>query len=267
MKKLLSILIFLVPSIVFGQASNERMEKYFNQIVQQPRFIESVLDSYGLTGIPRVVMREHMKELYNNKALIKRMVGELASANFQDKTTEDSRLLGRMLGSELVMSLAMKGMTRLPVDDARRFFSFMHKWMIFANDDDCKWMMTVGTTSSALDAGSVEMKYYSRFTKPELQSYFRLLRKSIAAEINDFPSKKTLNPSQVQIADSAFEREFDLAIKNGRLTLSVLTAMSDMENSSARDVCEAGKFIFQTVSNMKGFTGDLVVTKMILSME
>lgn len=267
MKKLLIILIFLVPSIVFGQASNERMEKYFNQIVQQPKFLESVLDSYRLIGMPRDVMREHMIELYSNKALIKRMVGELASANFQDKTTEDSRLLGRMLGSELVMSLAMKGMTRLPVDDARGFFSFMHKWMIFANDDDCKWMMTVGTTSSALDAGSVEMKYYSRFTKPELQSYFRLVRKSIAAEINDFPSKKTLNPSQVQIADSAFEREFDLAIKNGRLTSSVLTAMSDMENSSARDVCEAGKFIFQTVSNMKGFTGDLVVTKMILSME
>jgi len=267
MKKLLSILIFIVPSIVFSQTGEDKMEKYFNQIVQQPRFIESVLDGYRLTGMPRDVMREHMNELYSNKALIKRMVSELASANFEDKNNEDARLLGRMLGSELVMSLAMKGMTRLSVDEQRGFLAYMHKWMIFANDEDCKWMMTNGASSSALDSGSVEMKYHSRFTKPELQTYYRLLRKSIAAELNDFPSKKTLNPSQVQIAESAFEREFDLAIKNGRLKLNVLTAMSDMENSLARDVCEAGKFIFQTVNNMKGFTGDLVVTKMILSME
>jgi hypothetical protein len=176
MKKFLSVLIFIIPSIVFGQTGVDKMEKYFNQLVEQPRFIESVLDGYRLTGMPRDVMREHMKELYNNKALIRRMVSELASANFEDKTIEDSRLLGRMLGSELAMSLAMKGMTRLPVDDARGFFTFMQKWMAFANDEDCKWMMTVGTTSTALDAGAVEMKYYSRFTKPELQSYFRLLR-------------------------------------------------------------------------------------------
>jgi hypothetical protein len=35
MKKFLSVLIFIIPSIVFGQTGVDKMEKYFNQLVEQ----------------------------------------------------------------------------------------------------------------------------------------------------------------------------------------------------------------------------------------
>jgi hypothetical protein len=43
--------------------------------------------------------------------------------------------------------------------------------------------------------------------------------------------------------------------------------MSDMNKASDKNACEAGKILINTVLNMKGFTGDLMVKSYIISIQ
>jgi len=46
----------------------------------------------------------------------------------------------------------------------------------------------------------------------------------------------------------------------------LMAAMVDIESASPKDACDAGKLIFATVYDLRGFTGDLAVNKFIASM-
>ena len=87
------------------------------------------------------------------------------------------------------------------------------------------------------------------------------------AELNNFPSAKNLNQNQIKIADDAFQLILERKIKQESVRVETLKAMSDMNNSSAKDVCDSGKLIFSSVLDMKGFAGDLMTTKFILSIQ
>jgi len=158
-------------------------------------------------------------------------------------------------------------MTRLPPDEQRAFLSFMNTWLHHASVDDCKWMMAVGASSSASEAAKIEMKYYGKFKQEELRSYFRFLRKAMFAELNNFPSARNINQDQAKIADDAFQVIFERKIKQQSVRVETLKAMSDMSNSAAKDVCDAGKLILSSVLDLKGFAGDLMTTKFILSIQ
>jgi len=267
MKSLIAAFVMLMSLSAHAQIDWGKFEKEIIAFVQQPKFVEKVLDNYGVAGVTRIVFREHLNEIYKNETVISYIVEEMRMMGIDKIDAKNTFEFGKKFGSELFLSLAMKGMARLSPDEQRVFLNFMFRWMSVASIEDCKWMMTEGATSSAIDSGKIEIKYYTRLSKEELRAYLRFLRKSIVAEINDFPLPKTLNQNQIKIADTAFENELDRLIKIGQVRIEVLQAMNDMNNSSAKDVCDAGKFIFSIVVNMRGFAGDLMVTKMILSMQ
>lgn len=160
----------------------------------------------------------------------------------------------------------MNGISRISLQDQRVFIDYMLKWMTVASAEDCKKLINLGESAGALESGAIEMKYYGRFGREELRSYYSVIRKALLAEINDFPAPRTLNSQQVKLADDAFEQELIRKIKSGAVEQSTLDAMQDMKQSSPQAVCSAGKFIFSTVRNMKGFGGDLMLTKLMLSM-
>ena len=87
------------------------------------------------------------------------------------------------------------------------------------------------------------------------------------AELNNFPFARSINQDQAKIADDAFQVILERKIKRESVQIETLKAMSDMNNSPAKDVCDAGKLIFSSVLDMKGFAGELMTTKFILSIQ
>jgi hypothetical protein len=266
--KLVAILIFAISSLS-AQAEDlwSRVEQNLYKRMQTEQFVNYVLDGYSLAGMPKEVLREHLVEVYKSRDVIKILVKEMRQAGLEKLNEQDMEGYGRKFGGELFFSLAMKGMARLPPEDQRFFLSFLNTWLHQASVNDCKWMMTDAQTSSASEAAKIEMKYYEKFRKDELRSYFGFLRRAMFAEINNFPAARSINQDQAKIADDAFRIILERKIKQGSVRAETLRAISDMNNSSAKDVCDAGKLIYSTVLDMKGFVGALMTTKVILSMQ
>ena len=267
MKKITTFIFVIVSFSTYAQDKWVKIEEELYKKMQTAEFVNSAVNGYSLKGMPREVIREHMVEVYKSRDISKLLVKELRQAGIESVEDKDVIAYGRKFGAELFLSMAMKGMARLSTEEQRVFLSFMNTWLQYASVEDCKWMMTVGASSSATDSAKIEMKYYEKFRKEELRSYYRFIRKAIFAELNNFPYTKTINQDQVKIADDAFQTVLEKKIKQQSIKIETLNAMTDMNNSSAKDVCDAGKLIFSTLLEMKGFTGDLMVTKFILSMQ
>lgn len=243
------------------------VEAKLKRAVASPAFVDAVLDHYRLQGTTRAAMRTHLSALYRSDEVIKALVAEMRHAGIDkddDVLNGNALQVGRRFGAELFQSWAIKGLARLPAADQRQFYAFILKWMNVASADDCKRLM-FSDEQSALDNGRLEMKYYPRMAQGELETYFALLRKAVLAELRDFPSAKTLNREQLEIADKAFEARLEELIRRNDLPVETLLAMAEPSKADAPAACDAGKLIFRTLLDMKGFAGDLMVLKMVLA--
>lgn len=243
------------------------IEAKLKKAVASPAFVEAVLDQYKLQGTTRAAMRTHLSSLYRSDEVIKALVAEMRHAGIDkdnDVINGNALQVGRRFGAELFQSWAIKGLARLPAADQRQFYVFILKWMNVASADDCKRLM-FSDEQSALDNGRLEMKYYPRMAQGELEAYFGLMRKAVLAELRDFPSVRSLNREQLEIADKAFEAKLEERVRRGDLPVDTLLAMVEPSNAGAPAACESGKLIFRTLLDMKGFAGDLMVLKMVLA--
>jgi len=266
-KRLLALLaISFLTLPAFAQSDWQDLERYLQRLYQDPGFVERTLDSYSLKGHPREVLREHLIEIYKSQEITKAIVAELKEMRFdQNKSPEQLHEVGRQFGSEYFLSKAMSGLNRLPTSDQRIFLLFLIKWMNHASVDDCKKLM-VGTGQSAMEDQFLEMRYYNRFTKAELQQYFAVLRRAMLAEIRNFPLARTFNSEQIRMADHLLESKLEEKMMTQLSNVGLLKAMGDMEKASSKDACDAGKLIFETVYELRGFTGELAINKFIASM-
>lgn len=263
----------LIACLTFGLALPSAatdwsaVEARLRTVVTSPDFVEAVLDHYQLQGSARAAMRSHLSALYRSDEVVRALVAEMREAGV-DRNEEllagRGMQVGRRFGAELFQSWAIKGLARLPAADQRRFYDFILQWMDVASPDDCKRLM-FADEQSALDNGRLEMKYYARLSRGQLDAYFALLRKAVLAELRDFPSTRSLNSEQVQIADQAYQARLEQAAQRDDVALETLLAMADPTAAPARAACDAGKLMFRTLLEMKGFAADLVVLKMVLS--
>jgi hypothetical protein len=225
------------------------------------------LDGYKLTGMPRQVLREHVQEIYKNNEFISLIVKEAKNSGIDQLDKSKQGDFGKNFGAEIALIYTFKGLSRLSIEEQRTFVKFLVNWMKVATDEDCKKLLVTGGQTSSLQDASLEMKYYFRMEREDLRSYFAIIRNAIAAELNNFPNAKSLNQQQVKIADNALENEFRKKIESGLIDYKTITAMTDLPGATPSMACEAGRQIFSTILGMRGLTGEMALTKFILSMQ
>ena len=233
--------------------------------MQTLEFVNSAVDNSPFIGMPKDIIREYIVDLFERREFSKFLVNQFRQAGVDKLQPKDIEAFSEKLGAELFLSLAIKGMARLDAADHKDFISFANLFLNYASVQDCKWMMTDGTTASFSERGKIESKYYSKFKNEELRLYLRFLRRSILAEINNFPNSRTINEDQMKIAEDAFKIVLEKKMKQQSVRIETLKAMTDMKNSSAKDVCDAGKLVFSSLLDMKGSNADVMITKFILS--
>lgn len=268
-KYFVTLSFILVYGSTFANTNTnaKALELEIAKVVRTPVFVESVLDQYGLHGMPRQVVKEHFLELYKNNEVIEVIVKELlnAGAGKWDKKTQFE--YGRKFGAELFLTYALKGMRRLDYQDQRSYIKLLLNWMEVASDTDCKKLLVEGGRTSASEDSNLEMKYYHLIEKEILRNYFLILRKSIFAEIRDFPSVRNINQQQASIAESAYESRLLSRFESGLIDYKMLEAMIDLPNADPKLACSAGKQLFLTILSLDGFVGDLFLLKFINSLQ
>lgn len=268
MLKILAMFVCLFAfGTTFANTKTKAIELEVAKSIRAPAFVERVLDGYGLTGMPRQVLREHMQELYKSNEVIEMLVKEMINAGADKWDKEKQSEYGKKFGAELFLSYAMKGMPRLTFEEQKTFVKFILNWLYVASDDDCKKLLVSGGSTSSLDDANIEMKYYHRMEREELRNYFATIRKSVLAELRGYPSAKDINQQQSKIADDAFENELRKRVEAGLIDDKTLTAMADMSTASPKLACTAGKQILNTMLSMKGFGGELFLTKFVNSLQ
>jgi hypothetical protein len=269
--KTIKIFAMLVFPFAFGVALADTKIKAIElevaKSIRTPAFVERVLDGYRLTGMPRQVVKEHIQELYKSNEVIEMLVKEMLNAGAEKWDNEKQFEYGKKFGAELFLSYAMKGMPRLTIEEQKTFVKFILNWLYVASDEDCKKLLVSGGSTSSLDDANIEMKYYHRMEKEELRNYFLTIRKSVLAELRGYPSQKKINQQQSKIADDAFENELRKRVEAGLIDDKTLIAMADMPSASPKLACSAGKQIFTTMLNMKGFSGELFIIKFANSLQ
>lgn len=268
MNKFIGLLAsILLCGTAFADTRARAIELELAKSVRTPAFVEKVLDGYGVTGMPRQVLREHMQELYKSSEVIAMLVKEMLNAGVEKWEKDKLSDYGKKFGAELFLSYAMKGMPRLTLEEQRTFVRFIFNWLQVASYDDCKKLLVDGGNTSSLDDANIEMKYYHRMEKEELRRYFSILRKSLIAELKGFPNARTINQQQAIIADDAFQNALMKRVENGLIDDKTLNAMADMPGASPRLACSAGQQIFETILGMKGFGEELFLTKFVNSLQ
>lgn len=243
------------------------LEARIKTVVGSPEFVEAVLDQYQFQGNTRAVMRTHLTELYRSEEVIKALFAEIRNLGIDSHAElygDNPWAFGQKFGAQLIQSWAIKGIARLPAADQRSFYRYILQWMTVATPEDCKQMM-ISSDKSALENGRLELKYFYRMSQSELETYLALLRKSIFAELRDFPSTRTLSGEQLQIAEKAFTSSFAEMIKSEGVGMDVVMAFSDPKSARPQQACDAGKLVLKTLMNMKGLPGDWMALKLVLS--
>lgn len=255
----------------WAEVNWREVQSQMARAVRSPSFVENVLDTHGLTGMPRRVLKDHLIALYARDEVLAALVREMRLAGLDriggGLGAREAHEWGRRFGSELFVSYAIKGLQRLPAQDQRQFLRYLSLWMSLATPTDCKKLLDTGANASAQDSAALEMKYYGRFREEELRSYFAVMRKGLLAQINGYPSAKELNDQQVQIADGAFEQELERKFKAGLVRREVMEALLDIPNAPPQAACDAGRLLFDTAVEMRGFAGELLVQKIIGAMQ
>ncbi len=173
MRKMIVLLVSIFCfCTAFADTKTRAIELEVAKSIRAPAFVERVLDGYGLTGMPRQVLREHMQELYKSNEVIEMLVKEMLNTGADKWDKEKQSEYGKKFGAELFLSYAMKGMPRLSFEEQKTFVKFLLSWLYAASDDDCKKLLVSGGSTSSLDDANVEMKYYHRMEREELRNYF-----------------------------------------------------------------------------------------------
>jgi hypothetical protein len=268
---MLKILAMFVCIFAFGTAfantKTKAIELEVAKSIRTPAFVERVLDGYALTGMPRQILKEHIQELYKSNEVVEMLVKEMLNAGAEKWDKDKQSEYGKRFVAELFLSYAMKGMPRLTFEEQKTYVKFILNWLYVASDDDCKKLLISGGTTSSLVDANIEMKYYHRMEREELRNYFATIRKSVLAELRGYPSAKNINQQQSKIADDAFENELKKRVDAGLIDDKTLFAMADMTTASPKLACNAGKQILNTMLGMKGFGGELFLTKFVNSLQ
>ena len=266
--KIIVMFMFLFAvGATFADTKTRAIELEVAKKIRTSAFVERALDGHGLRGMPRQVLREHLQEIYKSNEVIAMIIREMLNAGIEKWDEDRQPDYAKKFGAELFLSYAMKGIPRLTFEEQRAFLRFLRNWMQVASDDDCKKMLVTGGKTGALDEGNIEMKYYHRMEREELRNYFSIVRKAIIAELKDYPNAKNINQQQAKIADDAFQNELLKRVDAGLIDDETLAAMGDMASASPKLACLAGKQILTTVLGMRGFSGELLLTKFANSLQ
>ena len=242
------------------------VEKNIKKKLNSPAFVEQVLDQYGFRGAVRITMAQHLREMYRSDLVIKALVEEIKNLGFgdSDNSTDFSEFNFRQFGSEVLQAWSLKGLARLPAEDQRQFYRLLIRLMSVMTPADCK-LLLMSDGKSASEVGQTEIKYYAKLSKIEFENYLALLRKSMYAELRDFPATKTLNQTQLETADKAFQSKFEEIVREDNVDLSAILAIADLANAKPQEACEGGKLVINTVLRMKGLPSEWMLLKMIQS--
>lgn len=249
----------LEPRYVDQAFDEARFKSKLTTFLKSDEMTTHALRNFDLPLSHYDVYREHMTRLWTNDEVVSAFVDEvtaiLPALNLERST--QVREFGMTYSAAWFQEKAMKGLLRLDSDKIRVHLKAAQG--LFENSPPELCRAAVFDELTALESIRMEIGYLVTRPPSEVRSYLGALREAMLAEINDYPTVKTVSPSQRQILDQVFAQRLSEALDahpNGEemwLGLDDLNAMSDQA------ICDLTAITMQIAADEPGEVGNWMV--------
>ncbi|XKH61346.1 hypothetical protein LG290_06360 [Halomonas sediminis] len=240
-----------------------RFKAELTKVLQSEEMVSNALQEFNLPAPHYDVYRDHMEKLWGNDLVVKAIVDEVTAIipamNLDNRN--DAREFGMHYSAAWFQEKAMKGILRLDSDKIRIHLKVAQG--LFENSPPALCRAAVFDELTAPESARLEIGYLVTRPPSEVRSYLGTLRESMIAELSDYPSVKTVGPSQRQILDQVMGQRLADALDahpNGEemwVGLDNLNAMSDQA------LCDLTAITMKIAADEPGEVGDWMVRYML----
>lgn len=205
--------------------------------------------------------------LLTNKVFVRYLLEQYDQVGLLDKSKSPEEFLPIIsnFSTDLIQKLFQLGIRRLEINDQRAFFRYRKIWLDSLDIRDCDSMLD-GSASKAVQR-KVAINQFEKLTNDELKDYFRIFRKAVFAEINDFPVVPSLTQEQKKYVEmalsSAMQKELK-ALKPDERQVMVNSLMSKIQAN--RPSCELIRLTYSSALSLSGPTSVWVFIALSLDM-
>lgn len=194
-------------------------------------------------------MAEHLRLIYSNDAIIKRVAVELDAARIDPR--KNPQAAGSVMFN-LSAGSTIKGLSRLPQEYVNRFFQTLAA-AIQVGDDNC-----AGFVGSTGRVNIAEFEKVYAVGPKVLDQYLDLIRRGMFAEIENYPARISLRKDQIEIAEIAWSGILadKLAGWSDQEIQRFVEVLDSIETAPRAEACAAMRIIYPAVSGMEGLAGD-----------
>jgi hypothetical protein len=272
----LTALLISTLDVTSAHARNERiyaeLKVEFAKGLQDRQNALQKMRAYGLPSDKTNLLVNHYMTVVNDSAVVDRLFEEVKSLGVIDRLLENPRGVKTEIpkltsfGYELFETLALRGLRRLEHDDLRQYLRALNVLLEVLPPKLCR-ALVLGDVSGQ-QAESATMVYaFSRMTNSEIESFLRVTRRAILAEVRDFPSVRSLSDIQRKNAQQAFETVFFKRLDRHPRSNQLIAAFGNMENAPDKDLCDANNEVIRTMLDMTGSLGEWQVRSFIESLQ
>lgn len=237
--------------------SKSELRKEFFRGLRNERALRTKVAELGLGKEKTEVMLNYYSSLVRDEAVANRIFEEVAATGIFDELERNPSAVlndpkrAELLGYALFEMLGVRGMRRLDYQDLRVYLRSVGVLFDSLPPRVCKALI-VGEISDHRELEAASSFLMKRMTLQELDSYLRVYRRAVVAEVRDFPAARELNANQKRIADEALMAAFMKRLNNHSRGARLALALADQSKASDSDFCEAGQVMITTLLDMSG---------------
>jgi hypothetical protein len=230
------------------------------------------MQAYGLASDKTKLLVNHYMVIVNESAVVNRLFEEVKSLGVIDRLLDNPRNVENEVsklasfGYELFEAMSIKGLRRLDHNDLRHYLRLLNVMLEVLPPKLCR-AVVLGDVSEQKAEAQFIIYAFSKMTNAEIESYLRIVRRAILAEVRDFPSVRSLTETQRDNAQKAFESAFFKRLDRHPRSNHIVAAFENMQNAPARDLCDANNEVILTMLDMTGILGEWQVKTFIESMQ
>lgn len=227
--------------------------------MRNPEMIEKTMRDLNIPPSHQGVYRDHFKKVFDNDMLMNIFADEVMEIIpvMNLNNPEEAREFGFNYSSTWFIEKAMKGMSHLESSDIRELFRISIGLFQAVPPRLCSAMIREELT--AAESMRYEIDYLTTRPQSEVRSYLSILRKAVSAEITEYPTEKTLTPTQRQILDDVFTERLVTTLNAHPNSDELWAGMGNPNALSDRGLCDFTTIIFKIAANEKGEVGDWMV--------
>lgn len=249
----------LQPRYVAQAFDEARFKTEVTKVLKSDEMVTIALRNFDLPPSHYDVYRDHMTKLWGNDAIVDAIVDEvvaiLPALNLENAAQAHD--FGMNYSTAWFQEKAIKGLQRLDSDKIRVYFRAAQG--LFENSPPALCRAAVFDELTPHDSIRMEVGYMVTRPPSVVRSYLGTMREALLAEINNYPSVKTVGPSQRKILDQVFGQRLADALDahtNGEEMWAGLDAPNALSDQA---LCDLTAIMMKIAADEPGEVGDWMV--------